>query len=117
MTSASRTSEEDIRTCRVCGTGERVEPSPLTGDVVCVRCGACLTRLLGDIERVFGRPTAPVSLDTELEDVVGYDSFDVAEWVWKWEGEFGVRTDWARIAECRTLIELVGYLVSLRDAE
>jgi acyl carrier protein len=117
VTIASRTPEGDGFACRVCGTVDRIEPSPLTGDAVCPNCGGYLARLLGDIESVFGHPTAPLSLDTELETIVGYDSFDVAEWVWKWEEEFGVRTNEDRIAECRTLADLIGYLISLRDPQ
>ncbi len=52
-----------------------------------------------------------------MEAVAGYDSFDVAEWVEQHERETGVRVDWARVAECRTLADSIRYLSSLGDRE
>jgi acyl carrier protein len=114
---ASRTPEGEAFSCKVCGAVDRIEPSPSTGEAVCPRCGGYLARLLGDIDYMVGNPATPISLDTELGVIAGYDSFDVAEWVWEWEGDFGVRANGERVAECRTLADLICYLVSLLDRE
>jgi acyl carrier protein len=53
----------------------------------------------------------------ELEEELVTDSIDVAEWVWKWEEEFGVKVDMERVAERQTLADLIGYLISLHDRD
>ncbi len=71
MTVASRTPEGDAFSCRVCGAADRVEPSPLTGDAVCPRCGGYLDRLIAFIDAMPEPPADSVSLDTDVEAVAG----------------------------------------------
>jgi uncharacterized paraquat-inducible protein A len=60
VTIASRTPEGDAFSCRVCGAVDRVEPSPLTDDAVCPRCGGYLDRLIAFIDAMPEPPADPV---------------------------------------------------------
>jgi hypothetical protein len=76
---ASRTPEGEPFACRVCGTVDRVEVSPLVQDAVCTRCGGYIAKFLGHFEQLF--PRQVVSLDEDLAKLLVQDSLAVVEWV------------------------------------
>lgn len=109
------TAEVDRLICRVCGAADHVEPSPITGDAVCPRCGGCLDQLLPGFADLFVGQSRPVSLATGLEVHPDYDSFDIAERMLDLEQHLGVRVDLDELRECETLADLVRYLSRLPD--
>ena len=108
MTVASRTPEGDPFTCRVCGAVGLIEPSPLTGDAVCPRCGGYLDRVLAGFGDLLG---GTASLATRLDALPAFDSLDLAERVER----LGGRAEWDDLARCETVEDLVRYLARLHD--
>ena len=113
MTISSRTPEGDSFSCKVCGATDRVEPSPLTGDAVCPRCGGYLAKFLGHFEVLLSRP----AIEAELAPLRNADSLDVMERVMLLEEDLGFQVNWDEVQRCRTVEDLVRYLAALRDGE
>lgn len=116
MPIASRTPEGGAFSCKVCGAVDRVEPSPLTGDAVCPRCGGYLRSVLAGFDGLFDGPE-PVCLDTELESIPLYDRFDLAGRAEELGHKLGVRVDWNEFDRCRTVEDMVRFLASLHNRE
>ena len=117
MTISSRTPEGDPFACRVCGSVDRVEPSALTGDAVCPRCGGYVSRLLSRFDNLFPGQPGPIDLDTPLTNLMHGDSLDIVELVMGLEEEFGVTPDPDELSQCTTFGDLVRYLSGQGDAE
>ena len=113
MIISSRTPEGDWFACRVCGATGRVEPSPLTGDSVCPRCGVYLARLAARFDDVFGGKPG-IDVDARLAELMGRDSLAVVEFVMELEEEFDIQVDEHELARCETIADVVRYLSRLR---
>jgi hypothetical protein len=109
---SSRTPEGDAFSCKVCGTVDRIAVSPLVEDAVCTRCGGYLAKFLGHFHG--GRP---LPLSEDLATLLAGDDLDVIERVMDLEEELGVMMDLDEVQQCRTVEDLLRYIVSLRDGE
>lgn len=114
MAVASRTPEGEPFACRVCGAVDRAEPSPLTGDAVCPRCGGYLASVLARFDELLGG-AEPVTLDTGLDSLPNCDPYDWADRVEDLAEQLRVRPNWDELERCRTVEDLVRYLLELRD--
>ncbi len=117
MIISSRTPEGDWFACRVCGATGRVEPSPLTGDSVCPRCGVYLARLVARFDDVFGGKPG-IDVDARLAELMGRDSLAVVEFVMELEEEFDIQIPDDQAEKIKTVADLIRYLARLRgDSE
>ena len=114
MPVASRTPEGDAFSCKVCGTVDRIVVSPLVADAVCTRCGGYIAKFLGHFD---GLLAAPIDLGTEIAALRDTDEFDVIERVMDLELELGLEVDWDEVRRCRTVEDVLRYVVTLRDGE
>jgi hypothetical protein len=120
MTISSRTPEGAFGRCPLCGAAVRVEPSCLTGDAPCPRCGRLLWFvLLAAGARFYDRaaiePRRRLLVERALARACAgrrvVDSLDVVELVMELEEELGCTIPDHAVEKFRSPGDLIDYLV------